>query len=269
VLPTPETQLAYLGFQRLAPSAGLRPYIRPYWYFQRPTPLLAYKEEYMHPTGGFGLVFNLGDAVRLDGRLITAPVFLDGANTVSRQLGFWGKVDLMGIRFYEGGAYPFLGLPLRELQNEVAVLDALHPAHLLELQERLGEAASLPVRIELLEKWLLGRLSLSPERHALIPASLELLRQTNGRGSIPDLAQQLAISQRQLERLYQTQVGMSPKQYTQLLRVEAARLALKQLQGQTTTTLAAELGYYDQAHFIHEFGAVIGLTPTAYRKRIR
>ena len=223
----------------------------------------------MHPTGGFGLVFNLGDAVRLDEHLVTAPVFLDGANTVSRKLGFIGKVDLIGIRFYEGGAYPFLGLPLRELRNEIALLDALQPAHLLEVQARLGETTSLPARIELLEGWLLGRLALGQERHALIPASLEILRQTNGRGSIPDLAQQLAISQRQLERLYQTQVGMSPKQYTQLLRVEAARLGLKQLQGQTTTTLAAELGYYDQAHFIHEFGAVIGLTPTAYMKRNR
>jgi AraC-like DNA-binding protein len=60
---------------------------------------------------------------------------------------------------------------------------------------------------------------------------------------------------------------MSPKQYVQLLRVEKARLALKQMNGQTTTTLAAALGYYDQSHFIHEFGTVIGLTPYAYMKR--
>ena len=44
--------------------------------------------------------------------------------------------------------------------------------------------------------------------------------------------------------------------------VEAARLALKQLQGQTTTTLAAELGYYDQAHFIKEFKNFYGVTPS-------
>jgi AraC-like DNA-binding protein len=49
--------------------------------------------------------------------------------------------------------------------------------------------------------------------------------------------------------------------------VERARLALKQMSGQTTTTLAADLGYYDQSHFIREFDAVIGMTPYAYMKR--
>lgn len=60
---------------------------------------------------------------------------------------------------------------------------------------------------------------------------------------------------------------MSPRQYIQLLRVERARLALKQMNEQTTTTLAAVLGYFDQSHFIREFGSVIGLTPYAYMKR--
>lgn len=221
----------------------------------------------MHPTGGFGLVFNFGDTLRLDTQTVTEPVFLDGVNTVSRKLGFLGHVELMGVRFYEGGAYPFLGVPLNELRNEMALLDTLERPSLLTLQARLHETESLSARINLLEEWLMRRLLRGKERNVIIPASLTMLRDTRGHWPIPELAQELAISQRQLERLYQSQVGMSPKQYAQLLRVETARLALKQMNGQTTTTLAAALGYYDQSHFIHEFGAVIGLTPYAYMKR--
>jgi AraC-like DNA-binding protein len=267
--PTPASQLAYLGFQLVPPSPLLRPYVGSYWYFRRETALTTYREEYMHPRGGFGLIFNLGDPLRLDTQPITAPVFLDGANTVSRRLGFFGQVELIGVRFQEGGAYPFLGLPLKELRNATTLLEALDEAELLRLQQRLVEARSLSARINLMEEWLLGRLAQGKERQALIPASLARLRGSQGRLPISRLAQEFAISQRQLERLYQNQVGLSPKQYAQLLRVETARLALKQKQVASTTHLAAELGFSDQSHFIREFSAVVGLTPYAYLKRHR
>jgi AraC-like DNA-binding protein len=60
---------------------------------------------------------------------------------------------------------------------------------------------------------------------------------------------------------------MSPKQYGRLVRVEKARLALKGLNGQTATRLGADLGYYDQSHFIRDFRAVTGMSPSAYRRR--
>jgi AraC-like DNA-binding protein len=265
----PEIQLAYLGFQLISPSRVLQPYIRSYWHFRRETPLLTARQEYMHPTGGFGIVFNFGDALRLDAQAIADPIFLDGVNTISRKLSFLGHVELMGIRFREGGAYPFLGIPLHELRNELPLLDVLDRPSLLRLHARLYEAESLPARINLLEEWLMGRLALGKARNVLIPASLTMLRAKEGQLPIPELAQKLAISQRQLERLYRSQVGLSPKQYAQLLRVETARLALKHLRGQTLTWLANDLDFYDQAHFIREFKAVIGLTPSAYLRHHR
>ncbi|MEQ8676326.1 MAG: helix-turn-helix domain-containing protein [Aggregatilineales bacterium] len=267
--PAAAEQLAYLGFRTVAPGQHLRPYVSEYWYFQRETPLATYQDEYMHPTGGYGIAFNFGDDLRLDGVPLNAPVFLDGANTVSRKLGFMGRVDLFGIRFHEGGAYPFLGIPLVELQNAFTLLEALSRARLLQLHGQLYDAKSLMRRIQLIENWLLMRLSEGKTRHAVIPESLLRLREDWAHLSIPDLANELAISQRQLERLYQYQVGMSPKQYARLHRVESARLALKNMPDQSATRLALELGFYDQAHFIREFSAVVGMTPYAYMKRKR
>jgi AraC-like DNA-binding protein len=220
----------------------------------------------MHPRGGFGLVFNLGGSVRLDGQAFADPVFLDGTTTISRTMGFLGAVDLIGIRFHEGGAYPILGLPLAELRNAIAVLDGLDRSTLLRLAAQLHETKSLRARILLLEAWLMQQLALGKERNAIIPASLMRLRERAEPIRMPELAREFAISQRQLERLYQHQVGMSPKQYTQLLRVETARLALKRGR-KHTSYLAAELGFYDQSHFIREFSAVVGMTPATYMKR--
>ncbi len=266
---TAEAQLADLGFRLIAPAQALRHCIQSYWYFRRDTPLPAYREEYMHPRGGFGLVFNFGESVRLDGQLVVEPLFLDGATTKSRRLGFLGRVELMGIRFQEGGAYPVLGVPLAELRNETQLLDAGDRASLLRLYARLHGAGSLPERLRLLEAWVIQRLSCGKQGSSVVPATLLLLREQAGQLSIPQLARDCGISQRQLERVYQTQVGMSPKQYSQLLRVDQARLALKNRDIPSTAFLAAEHGFYDQSHFIREFSAVVGMTPYAYRKRSR
>jgi AraC-like DNA-binding protein len=263
-----ERQLAYLGFCRVKPSRLLQPYIRTYWHFRRDTPLTGYHEEYMHPTGGFGIVLNFGDEVALDGTGVKERVFLDGSNTISRKMGFYGTVDLMGIRFYAGGAYPFLDMPLHELQNETALVDALNDPSLIQLHAHLHDLETPQARIHVLEEWLMIRLTKGKERHPILAASLNVLEEREHPFiSIPNIAREFAISQRQLERIYQTQVGMSPIQYSQLQRVEKARLALKQTAGQSTTRLAMELGFYDQAHFIREFKTVVGITPYKYLKK--
>ena len=114
--------LAYLGFQLIPPGPLLRPYVRSYWYFRRAAPLTKFHEEFMHPGGGFGIVFNLGNMPYLDGQPLAEPIFLDGVNTVSRRMGFIGAVDQIGISFCVGGAYPFIGLPLAELRDETTAL---------------------------------------------------------------------------------------------------------------------------------------------------
>ncbi len=266
-MQSPETSLTYLGFQFVTPRRLLKPSIRSYWSLRRVTALSEGHEAFMHPTGGYGIVFNFGDALQLDHMTVSDPIFLDGANTISRKAGFSGQVDLLGIRFREGGAFPILGMPLSELRNELGLLDALDRARLLQLHAQLHAAQSLAARITLLEEWLIGRISLNYTRSPLIPASISLLKTGGWNRPIATLAQQLAVSQRQLERLYQSQVGMSPKQYACLLRVDRARLALKQLDGQTTTRIGTDLGYFDQSHFIREFNAVVGMTPYAYMKR--
>ncbi|GAB4519312.1 MAG: helix-turn-helix domain-containing protein [Anaerolineae bacterium] len=270
---TPETQLAYLGFQLIPASPLLQPYISAYWVFQRASPLSTYHEEAMHPSGGFGLVFNFGSRPRYGMHTLESPVFLDGVNTITRHLGFIGHVDMMGIRFREGGAFPFLRIPLVELQNTIDVRVALNDVSLLHLHEQLAETPSRTARIHLLERWLLDRLTRGKAHNPLVAASLAYMReeiallpQGYRLSSIPRLADNFGISQRQLEHLYRIQVGITPGAYMRLQRVQMARLALKQKR-QSNTRLAADLGYHDQAHFIREFRSVVGITPYAYMVR--
>jgi AraC-like DNA-binding protein len=259
-----ETRLSYLGFQLIPPRPDLRPYVRAYWLMRRDQSLLGYHEEYMHALGNFGLVFNLGDDVRLNGQPITQQVFLDGTNSQSRKMGFTGHIHLLGIQFQIGSTYPFFGIPLAEMVDQISVVEVLGKNRMMPLYDRVQSAASLSQQIAVLEDWLVARLAVGREPNMLVWDSLRVIRSYGGILSIQQLAEWLFISQRQLDRLYQTQVGLSPKHYARLLRVDAARHALKGVQTASLTDLGLQFGFSDQSHFIREFKSIIGMTPGDY-----
>lgn len=260
--------LDYLNFQLITPSPVLRPYIQQYWIIQHPGLAQASRPEFIHPSGGYGLVFNLGDSFWIDGAMGQGAIFLDGCNTVSRQLYFAGKVMALGIRFFPGKAYPFLQVPLHHLQNEVLLLDDIAQSSLMQaLAEQIYTAPTLMAKINILETWLFNQLKHIEDASAVVPVSIQTLKKRHHELSIKQLADKLYLSQRQLERLYRKEVGFTPKQYTRLLRIEQARDHLKRQLHISTAQIGAELGFYDQPHFIREFRAVVGMTPVQYQQR--
>jgi transcriptional regulator GlxA family with amidase domain len=126
---------------------------------------------------------------------------------------------------------------------------------------------SLPQKVSHLEQ-LLGHWQKPQHRSSpVIHQALAVIKQTKGQMGIPSLAEICSIGQRQLERLFQTQVGMSAKTYARLVRVQTARAALRQEQPLATAHLSQEMGFYDQSHFIREFQTLMGLTPQQYRQK--
>ena len=73
----------------------------------------------------------------------TAPIIIDEA----------GLVHLVGVRLRAGGAWPFLGMPLKEFSDEVVELEAVLGNEMRQLRERLG-AATDDERFDVMEGWL-------------------------------------------------------------------------------------------------------------------
>jgi AraC-like DNA-binding protein len=82
---------------------------------------------------------------------------------------------------------------------------------------------------------------------------------------VDDAARRFGLSMRTLQRLFQTYVGVSPKWVLGRYRLHeaAARLAAGS-PGSTWADVAAELGYFDQSHFIRDFTRAVGSTPADY-----
>jgi AraC-like DNA-binding protein len=69
-----------------------------------------------------------------------------------------------------------------------------------------------------------------------------------------------------LQRLFKEYVGVPPKWVIRRYRLHELVERLHSGQAFEGTQLALDLGYADQAHLIHDFGHVVGYTPTGYRK---
>jgi AraC-like DNA-binding protein len=92
-------------------------------------------------------------------------------------------------------------------------------------------------------------------------------RPSNNRSiGLGELAAELGVSIRTVERSFLSTVGLSPKQYAQVLRF---RRVLQELRAPDPrwSTIALQSGYYDQAHLINAFRRYTGASPMRFLER--
>src|SRR5690606_22157944 len=82
---------------------------------------------------------------------------------------------------------------------------------------------------------------------------------------VEQLGERAGTSVRQLQRLFRRYVGVSPKWVIKRFRLQEAAELIEQDPATTWTEIAMGLGYFDQAHFIKDFKAVLGQTPAEYK----
>jgi len=162
------------------------------------------------------------------------------------------------VEFRPGGLSAFLRMPLWELTDQVLPL-AEEERELNNLvRDCWHYAGDLDGFVSGVDAALCTRLK------GDLAFSGLLTRFLAGAQTPESLAGESGYSPRHLARLFREKCGLSPKGLQRILRVNAAARRM-QRQEVSLTYLAQELGYFDQAHFIHDFRAVCGVTPGAYR----
>jgi len=257
-------KLDHLGFKRIEPSAPLKAYIDSYWFISANCLDPQGFQEFLHPDGGMGLIFNYGDSLSFDGKSDDDRTYLVGTNTKTIRLVLTENINAVGIRFKPAGAAIFFDTPLHELKNQrVNVMD-LNSIHFSNLADRISEQKSLPAKVAIIEQVLMQARSTDRIISPPMTNAIKKIKDSQGRLEVNSLSHHLNINQRKLERLFKAQLGMTASEYTKTIRAEQARTLLKK----TTIPLAEaayKLGFYDQAHFTKSFKSVIGITPGQYR----
>lgn len=102
--------------------------------------------------------------------------------------------------------------------------------------------------------------------HHFITAVQQYILQHKGSVSSKDLEHFTGYSERHLERKFENHMGMSPKKYSNIIRLHYFLSLMNKGMDENMTMLSYQAGYSDQSHLIREFRNNVGLTPKQYSK---
>lgn len=244
-----------MTFTSYLPAPSLRPYIEMYWLLSG---YLEQKEviSLMPDGGGINLVLNLGEEVTSLGfskKICHERAYLVGTMLQTDEQVLSGKVLLFGIKFRPGAFTHFYkSESLDRYSNQF---------HEFSLKEFPDIKKTIQQFLSYINRFYLDRLS--PPRYSI----LEIVSDISGHAGtlkIDMLTKKYFTTERNLERQFKQQVGISPKEFINLTRFNKAFERLQCNSTQTLSDIAWDLGYYDHAHLTNDFKRYTGKAPTEF-----
>ena len=178
-----------------------------------------------------------------------------------------GVVDVFTVQFTPTGLHALFGIPLHHtVDTAVPAEDLIGTGMIRRLHDRLAAAPGHAARAALCDATLLAHRDLrgSTARSSIAGRAVAAIEHGRGTASIADLSAAAGLSPRQLRRVFETEVGMAPKLYARIVRLDAALAARRASPGRPWTDIAHDLGWFDQAHLDKDFRALAGSTPTDF-----
>jgi AraC-like DNA-binding protein len=221
------------------------------------------------PSPAAFLIVNLGAPFRIRGGAdIETSEYVDGCvvtpPTRALEFGYPLRTRSVGVHFKPWGLAPFLPMPAAELCDRPVTIEQVwgRPA-VAELRDRLATADGPHEMLTLLEDSLMRRLCETPGL-GLVRHTSSVIVATSGAVAIGDLRVAAGVSSTHLAQRFKELVGVTPKRLARSQRFAATLLAIDFAEPVDWGDVAVGAGYFDQAHFGHEFRDFTGLTPTQY-----
>ena len=167
---------------------------------------------------------------------------------------------LAAVEFRHGGASRFFSMPMTEIANQVVRLQNVWHKDGTLLRERLLDARTPALKLRVFEGMLLDHLKLEFD-----PAIQYAITALRAGAQVSQVAWRLGLSPRTLERRFSSQVGVTPKRFARVHRLQKVLRAVRRSTKPDWCALAAEHGYTDQAHLIHDFRDLADIMPSEYK----
>ncbi len=259
-----------ISIQEIKPSQSLKPYVECYsWgtYNTNAEPGASFQ---IVPNGCLELIIHLNDEhcqmITGERTWARSPNYmLIGLLTRVYEVKFPHPVQVFAIRFKPEALYTLFGIQGIEMADSYENTNLLFGKAFKEFCHRLREEQDLKSLVQRTEKYLLEILSHTRANSDYIPKAARILRQTEI-PNIKELSGKFYISQRQLERKFKEVIGISPKKYLRILRINRVMKLMEENVPMDLTSVAYHCGYYDQAHFIKDFKQITHLNPSVFHK---
>lgn len=191
---------------------------------------------------------------------------VSGAHTKCMVIDTLQQDCVFGIQFRAGGAFPFFRVPACELENTSVPLNDLW-SRANELRERLLAAPTIDAMFPVAERFLLDQLAKPLELHPAVNFARRQFCTRPHEVTVASVLGRIGLSQRRFIQLFHEQIGVNPKAFCRVRRFQRILESVHRAREVHWVRVALDSGYYDQAHFIHDFREFSGLTPTQYWER--
>jgi AraC-like DNA-binding protein len=254
-----------MNYREFAASPALQPYIDCFWTQEGS---LAEGQIYRCiPSGNTDIIIGTSEGeewLLCDDQWQQIPrSFVTGIWTKPAVLKVRERMEWFGIRFKPEVFLHLFNQPFREMENVTLDVRSVLGRSMGELAERIAGAGTTEQRIALAENYFAQRLKNDMPGQVYFSNALRLIRQFGGRVSTEELSKKVFVCERQLQRAFRENFGISPKTYSRLVRFNRASTLLKKPGRLNWADVTYSCGYADQAHFIRDFKAFSGSNPTA------
>jgi AraC-like DNA-binding protein len=219
------------------------------------------------PDGRLEVVVHLRDPFRRiapDGHAVPArSAVVAGQLTRAMHLEPTGSVHCVGLRLEPAGARALLRVPLGELRDRIVPLADVLGDDGRRLAEALGDARGSDEVVAAAWRWVAARFRGRP-RASACDAAIARWRADGGAAPVADVASSVGLSRRQVERRFLAEVGVPPKRFARIVRLQRAAQRLRADPEASLARLALEVGCADQAHLSREFVEIAGIPPSRW-----
>jgi AraC-like DNA-binding protein len=242
-------------FRHYVPAKPLSEFVGLFWYWRGHE--VKYSRERILPMGTAELVINLASG--------PAGAGFSGPQSESFVIERTVQDELLGIHFNLGGAFPFLAFPFAELHGlNITLADIWGEQRVNRLLSLLHEARTVELKFQVLEHWLMQAAARPLQHHPVVSFAMAEFRKDPGLFSSSSLAAKVNISQRRFIQIFRDQVGLTPKLFCRVQRFQEVIRTVERRDVVDWLDIALSCGYFDQAHFNHDFREFSGITPTDY-----
>jgi AraC-like DNA-binding protein len=240
--------------RRFAPSSKLAAFVDHHWIIEWNLAGLPPEEQRVVPSPNAHLLFCPGETalfgvVRgIQGRMLQ------------------GNGRALGLRFRTGGLRPFLTGPVAQLTGRTVPAETITGQTDAWSEELVFGQNQHQDMVHAAEAIMAPRLPDPDSTVDVVCSIVAAARRQDGPRRAETLANEVGLSLRTMQRLFHDYVGVSPKWLLRRYRLQEAAWRLAQNDDIQLAALAADLGYFDQAHLVGDFKCLFGCAPAQYRK---
>jgi AraC-like DNA-binding protein len=255
-------------FQLFPVKASLAALVEKIWYFEAPGKLPGDDLKLIVPNGRPLMLLPCRNALlsRMDNRNFSAAEnnislvgVCDTPSVIDSQDN--GPTASIGLEFSPAGFYRFFEMPASEFKNDLnSVTDILgKEAAILEKQiQDIAEPAEKVIRLQTFLASMLNNKC----RDSLFDYCIRQIELTKGAVSIKQLEKITGYSSRWLNMKFKDHLGMSPKNFSSIIRFQHYYKVITGNTGKPHLVRARHNAYYDESHFIKDFKRFTGMTPS-------